>query len=238
MRLGSELNYVGLVRLQRRVGQEVVAASLLTVRRSEHELHPTSVAARGWSGDARGPGFDAHAPGSSLQAEVGRQWKPGPGGGHSGVDRCLHAWLNLAGTLPEAAWTIFPRKRARCPSARPPTDRYWSRGGHRRRVHLRGLAAQRYWRSAASARGSAATEAFVRLQRLVRRRPRHWREVEKGASRREGLRVDGQNIRIGSDKKSHLGYVDEMTGRHGRDVAPVARAVWLHQEGIFPLRRR
>jgi hypothetical protein len=51
----SEGNVAGLVRLQRRVGQED-AASLLTVLRFAHRRHRTAVAARGRNLLAKSPG--------------------------------------------------------------------------------------------------------------------------------------------------------------------------------------
>jgi hypothetical protein len=57
---GSEGNVAGLVRLQRRVGQEV-AASLLTVLAFAHHHHPTGVALRGRTALAKGPGSVPHA---------------------------------------------------------------------------------------------------------------------------------------------------------------------------------
>jgi hypothetical protein len=107
----SEGNVAGLVRLQRRVGQEV-AASLLTVRRSEHDLYSTATAASGWSGVAKSPGSmptprDLHS-GRGGAAPEGptrrRSLRSGP------MPPCL---LSRARTLPAVALTIFPRKRAR-----------------------------------------------------------------------------------------------------------------------------
>jgi hypothetical protein len=111
----SECNVAGLVRLQRRVGQEV-AASLLTVYRREHDLHPTAVAAHWWSDVAKGP-RSMPTPRDLHSGRHGRRYsKRRLGGGRSGADRCLPAWVGRARTRPAVAWTIFPRKHARGPA--------------------------------------------------------------------------------------------------------------------------
>jgi hypothetical protein len=61
----SELNVAGFVRLQRLVGQEV-AASLLPVRASGHGQHLTAVVVRGWSGIPKAPRSTRPTSGSLL----------------------------------------------------------------------------------------------------------------------------------------------------------------------------
>jgi hypothetical protein len=71
-------------------------------------------------------------------------WKRGPGGGQSGVVRCLPAWLNRAKALPRSRVDHLPAGTSAWPSARPPAHRYSRRDGHcRPSPPLRDLAAQR-----------------------------------------------------------------------------------------------
>jgi hypothetical protein len=165
----SEGNVAGLVRLQRLVGQEA-AASLLTVLRCEHDLHPTAVAGRGWSGVAKGTGSMPTPPDLRSGRGGRRHAKRGPGGRHSGADRCMSAWLNRGRTPPRSRADHLSAETLAWPTARQPGNRYSCPDARRHSSPSARPRCPTTSRSAASNRGSEATEVIVRLQRVVRPR--------------------------------------------------------------------
>jgi hypothetical protein len=131
MRTGSELNDAGFVRLQRRVGQEA-AASLLTVRRFEHDLHPTAVAARGWRRCHQGQG-SMPTPRDLRSGRCGRRQPKARSGRRSLRSGPLPPYLAEPRQKP-ARSRVDQLSAETCawPSARPLADRHSCRDGHRR----------------------------------------------------------------------------------------------------------